>query len=67
MIDEPKKGESLPSEDLELEAYKSSLGVEDLTLLKSSAVVEREGPTDDTFLRRVEAHVKFGREILGKV
>jgi hypothetical protein len=37
---EPKKRERLRAEDVELELYKDALGVEDLTLLRSSAADE---------------------------
>jgi hypothetical protein len=65
MIDEPKKGQRLPSKDLELEAYKSSLGVEDLTLLKSSAVVERYRLEENLLVEHCSRQGDFWRAIEG--
>jgi hypothetical protein len=40
-VDEHKKDEWLPRAEIELKSYKRALGIDDLTVLKSSAVEER--------------------------
>ena len=65
MIDEPKKGEHLPSEDVELEAHKSALGVENLTLLRSSAVAERYRLEENLLVEHCLRRGDFWRAIEG--
>jgi hypothetical protein len=63
--DEHKKDEWLPRDEVELEAYKRALGIDDLIVLKSSAVEERHRLEENLLVEHCSRQGDFWQAIQG--
>ena len=63
--DEHKKDEWLPRDEVELEAYKRALGIDDLIVLKSSAVEERHRLEENLLVEHCFRQGDFWQAIQG--
>ena len=64
-VDEDKKDEWLPRDEVELESYKRALGIDDLIVLKSSAVEERYRLEENLLVEHCSRQGDFWQAIRG--
>src|SRR5215218_5111802 len=64
-VDEDKKDEWRPRDEVELESYKRALGIDDLILLKSSAVAERYRLEENLLVEHCSRQGEFWQAIEG--